>query len=94
MDREPKLPTPMIDPEKVAAAILNAAIEPTTETKVGAMAKLNALIAKLAPTLAKKLEGKQAGRQQYDEPPRDPEGTLDKPGEDGQVSGQNAARAA
>ena len=88
MDREPKLPSPMIEPEKVAAAILNAAIEPTTETKVGAMAKLNALIAKLAPTLAKKLEGKQAGRQQYDEPPRDPEGTLDKPGEAGQVSGQ------
>jgi hypothetical protein len=88
MDREPKLPTPMIDPEKVARAILNAAIEPTMEAKVGATAKLNALVAKLSPTLAKKLEAKQAGRQQYDEPPRDPEGTLDKPGEAGQVSGQ------
>jgi short-subunit dehydrogenase len=88
MDREPKLPTPMIDPEKVAGAILNAATDPTTETKVGAGAKLNAMLAKLSPTLAKKLEAKQTGRQQYDEPPRDPEGTLDKPGEDGQVSGQ------
>ena len=88
MDKEPKLPTPMIAPEKVAAAILEAATDPTTEVKVGAMAKLNAAIAKLSPTLAKKLEGMQAGRQQYDEPPRDPEGTLDKPGEAGQVSGQ------
>jgi short-subunit dehydrogenase len=88
MDREPKLPTPMDDPEKVAGAILHAAIEPTTEAKVGATSKLNALIAKLSPSLAKKLEGKQAGRQQYDEPPRDPEGTLDKPGEAGPVTGQ------
>ena len=52
------------------------------------MAKLNAMVAKLSPTLAKKMEGMQAARQQYDEPPRDPEGTLDKPGEAGQVSGQ------
>jgi short-subunit dehydrogenase len=88
MDKEPKLPTPMIEPEKVAAAILEAATDPTTEVKVGAMAKLNAAIAKLSPTLAKKLEGMQAKRQQYDEPPRDPEGTLDKPGEGGEVSGQ------
>jgi short-subunit dehydrogenase len=88
MDKEPKLPTPMIEPEKVAAAILEAAVEPTKERKVGAMSKLNAMVAKLSPTLAKKMEGMQAGRQQYDEPPRDAEGTLDKPGEAGQVSGQ------
>ena len=88
MDKEPKLPTPMIDPEKVAGAILEAAVEPTTEKKVGAMSKLNTLIAKLAPTLAKKIEAKQASRQQYDEAPCDPEGTLDKPAEAGQVSGQ------
>jgi short-subunit dehydrogenase len=88
MDKEPKLPTPMIEPEKVAAAILEAATDPTTEKKVGAGAKLNAAIAKLSPTLAKKIEKMQAGRQQYDEPPRDAEGTLDKPGEAGQVSGQ------
>jgi short-subunit dehydrogenase len=88
MDKEPKLPTPMIEPEKVAAAILEAAVEATNETKVGAGAKLNAMIAKLSPTLAKKLQGPQAKRQQYDEPPRDPEGTLDKPGEATTSSGQ------
>src|SRR3954468_21110625 len=88
MDKEPKLPTPMIEPEKVAAAILEAAIDPTKERKVGAMAKLNAMVAKLSPTLAKKMEALRGGGQQYDEPPRDAEGTLDKPGEAGQVSGQ------
>jgi short-subunit dehydrogenase len=86
-EAEPKLPEPMIEPEKVAAAILEAAIDPTIEKKVGAMAKLNAAMAKLVPGLAKKLESMQAGRQQYDEPPRDPEGTLRKPGESGRVHG-------
>ncbi len=87
MDKEPKLPDPQIEPERVAAAILEAATKPTRETKVGAMAKLNTTLAKLMPGLAKKLEAKQAGRQQYDEPPRDPEGTLYKPGESGQTHG-------
>ena len=88
MDKEPKLPTPMIAPEKVAAAILEAAVDATTEKKVGGGAKLNALLAKLSPTLAKKLEGMQADRQQYDEAPRDPEGALDKPSETTTASGQ------
>jgi hypothetical protein len=54
--------------------------------------KLNATIAKLSPRLAAKLEAMQAGRQQYDEPPRDPEGTLDKPGESRQVRGSSPTR--
>jgi len=87
MDKEPKLPTPQIEPEKVAGAILEAATENTKSIKVGAGAKLNAALAKIVPGLAKKLEGMQAGRQQYDEPPRDPEGTLNKPGESGQTRG-------
>jgi short-subunit dehydrogenase len=91
MDKEPKLPTPQIEPEKVAGAILHAATEPTHSIKVGAGAKLNAALAKLVPGLAKKLEAMQAGRQQYDEPPRDPEGTLNKPGEAGQKKGSGPA---
>jgi short-subunit dehydrogenase len=87
MDKEPKLPTPQIEPERVAGAILQSATEETKSVKVGAGAKLNAALAKLVPGLAKKLEGMQAGRQQYDEPPRDPEGTLNKPGESGQKRG-------
>jgi short-subunit dehydrogenase len=87
MDSEPKLPTPMIAPEKVAAAILEAATDPTLEKKVGAMAKLNAAMAKLMPGLAKKVEAAQTERQQLDEPPRDPEGTLRKPGGGGSKRG-------
>ena len=34
------------------------------------------------------MSAKQADRQQYDESPRNPEGTLDQPGELAGVSGQ------
>src|SRR5205085_11592549 len=34
MDREPKLPTPLDDPEDVAKAILSAAVKPTRSKKV------------------------------------------------------------
>src|ERR1044071_5454524 len=39
MDKEPKLPTPLDDPEDVAEAIVNAAVKPTRSKKVGAMSK-------------------------------------------------------
>jgi len=81
MDREPKLPTPLDDPEDVAEAILSAAVKPTRSKKVGASSKLNTATAKLAPKLGDKISAKQAERQQYDENPRHPEGTLDRPGE-------------
>jgi short-subunit dehydrogenase len=91
MDREPKLPTPQIDPEHVAKAILKAAVEGGRDIKVGAVAKLNTMTAKLAPSLGDKLSAKQAQRQQHDEPPRDPEGTLFKPGRSGRVHGESGA---
>lgn len=87
MPLEPKLPTPQIDPEQVAEAILKAAEDPTRHAKVGAMATLNTATAKLFPSLGDKMSAKQAERQQYDEPPRDPEGTLYKPGETGRKRG-------
>jgi short-subunit dehydrogenase len=87
MDREPKLPTPQIEPEQVAEAILEAATDPTRDTKVGLMAKVNTTVAKLLPGLGDKLAAMQANRQQYDEPPRDPQGTLYKPGEEGRTHG-------
>ncbi|HYG63825.1 MAG TPA: SDR family oxidoreductase [Thermoanaerobaculia bacterium] len=88
MDQEPKLPTPMIEPEKVAQAILDAAVKPERYVRVGAMSKLNTTVAKIAPGLGDKLSSKQADRQQYNEPPRDPEGTLYKPGEEGRIHGE------
>jgi short-subunit dehydrogenase len=77
MDKEPKLPTPQIDPRKVADAILSAATKPVRDIKVGVMSKINSTIAKIAPALGEKLAAKQAKRQQYDQPPsRDPAGGL------------------
>ena len=81
MEREPKLPTPLDEPEDVAEAILNAAVKPTRSKKVGALSKINTMTAKLAPSAGDRMAAKQGLRQEYDEPPRHPEGTLDQPGE-------------
>jgi short-subunit dehydrogenase len=87
MDEEPKLPTPRIEPEKVAEAILKAAVKHERDVKVGAGAVLDTALGKIAPGLADKASAKQVDRQQYHEPPRNPEGTLYKPGESGQAHG-------
>jgi len=87
MNQEPKLPTPQIDPQKVADAILKAATRHERDVKVGAGAVLNTTLGKIAPGLGDKMSAKQADRQQYNEPPRNPEGTLYKAGEGGQTHG-------
>jgi short-subunit dehydrogenase len=78
MDREPKLPKPLDEPEDVAEAILRAAVNPTRNKKIGGMSKINTATAKLVPGLADKLSAKQADRQHYEEPPRNLEGTLER----------------
>jgi short-subunit dehydrogenase len=88
MEREPKLPTPMIEPARVAQAILDAATAPQRSVKVGAASKLNTALAKLAPALGDRLAAKQAGRQQYDEPPRNRDGALYRASESTSVVGQ------
>ena len=90
MDKEPKLPSPMIDPEKVAEAILKAAVKPERDVKVGLMAKMNTAMGKIAPSLGDKMSAMQADRQQRDEAPKDPEGTLYKPGEAGRTHGHGS----
>jgi short-subunit dehydrogenase len=92
MDKEPKLPTPQIDPHQVAKAILRAATDPVRDIKVGVMAKLNTAAHNILPGLAKKLEAKQASRQQYDEPPRNPEGALFRAGGGGRVYGTGGVK--
>jgi short-subunit dehydrogenase len=89
MHREPKLPEPMIDPERVAQAVLKAATHHMRDVRVGAGAALNAAVAKLAPSFADKRAAKQVSRQQSDAPPQDPRGTLDRPGESGQKRGRH-----
>ena len=88
MDQEPKLPDPLDNPEDVAKAILKAAVKPMRSKKVGALSKINTATAKLMPSLGDKMSAKQADRQQYDEPPREPAGTLDRSGEEAGVAGQ------
>jgi short-subunit dehydrogenase len=87
MDREPKLPTPRIDPQRVADAILDAACHHRRDVLVGVGAYINTMMSKIAPTLFDALSARQADRQQYDEPPRAPEGTIYEPGQTGQIHG-------
>jgi len=88
MAQEPKLPTPQLEPAKAAEAILDAAVNPTRDRWVGLMSKVNTTVATLAPGLGDWMASKQANRQQYDEPPRHPEGALNQPSEATGVVGQ------
>lgn len=88
MEREPKLPSPQIDPQQVADAILDAACHPRRDVRVGAGAVVDTIVAKIAPAaLADKLYARQAERQQRREPPRNPAGALHGPSGGGQIRG-------
>ena len=91
MDKEPKLPTPTIDPQRVAEAILKAATDGGRDVKVGMMAVVNTTAAKFLPSLGDRMAAMQAGRQQEDAPPRNPEGTLYKAGHAGRIYGHPPA---
>jgi short-subunit dehydrogenase len=88
MDHEPKLPSPMIAPQQVAEAILDAATSGARDVKVGAMAKVNTTISKLLPKLGDRFSAAQNDRQQRDEAPLHPAGTLYQPGRDGRIYGK------
>jgi hypothetical protein len=90
MDKEADLPTPMIDPQEVADAILKAAVKPTRDVKVGGMSKVNTFVSKNLPSIGDRMSAKQTKNLQRDEPPRDPEGTLYVPGESGETHGDHA----
>ena len=93
MDKEPKLPSPQIDPYRVARAILHAAEHHVRDVKVGTMAKMNTTVAKLVPKIGDALSAMYKDKQNYDEPPRNPQGTLDQPGESARVYGSGPLRA-
>lgn len=88
MDQQPRLPSPQLDPHRVAAAILGAATSPVRDVKVGMMASLDTAMGKLAPGLVDKLSVLQVPRQQRDEPARDRMGALYRPGGTGMVYGR------
>jgi hypothetical protein len=94
MEQEPKLPTPMIDPQKVADAILKAAVKHQRDVKVGAGAVLNTTLGKIAPGLGDKASAMQADRQQYHEPRlrRRGEGSGPRKGGEGEVAREQGTR--
>lgn len=92
MDKEPKLPTPQIDPHQVAEAIIDAATKGGRDIKVGAMSKMNTMMANMIPKLADRMSAMQAKRQQKEEAPRNPQGTLYEAGESGRIHGLGAPK--
>lgn len=87
MEREPRLPAPMIEPERVAEAILRAASEGGRDVKVGALAHADTAISRLAPHLFDRLTARQAERQKRRRPAQRPGGSLYEASEDGRVHG-------
>jgi len=69
MDREPKLPPPVIEPDQVAEAILKAATTGGRDVKVGAMAVVNTAVSTMLPTLGDKMSVKRGMSQMDDVPP-------------------------
>jgi short-subunit dehydrogenase len=93
MDQEPALPEPLDDPYHVADKILEAATTEKRATIVSSSARMNVLMSKFAPKVADRMGQKYFDKQQYEEPPRDPSGTLYKPGHSGRVYGSGGQRA-
>lgn len=87
LHKEPKLPTPLIEPHRVAEAILEAAERGGRDIKLGAMSHVDTAMSNLLPKLADRMSAMQARRQQHDEPPRHPDGTLFHSSHSGQVYG-------
>ena len=88
MSQEPRLPSPMIEAKDVAEAILEAAVTPTREKKVGAISIISTTIAKILPGMADKMAAGRASDLNYDEPPRQPDGALSQASEATGVAGQ------
>ena len=88
MEKAPKLPTPMIDPQQVAEAILEAATDGGRDVKVGALSVINTTMFKIMPSLADRMSAMQADRQQEDYEAPGQEGGLYRPVDTGRIYGQ------
>ncbi len=89
-----QLPQPGAQAAQVAATILEAAVSPTKDVRVGAMAKFNTTLAKLVLQPGEAMAKMEMGRQQRAEAPRSREGTLYRAGESGRIHGRGNANAA
>lgn len=84
---EPKLPAPLIAPERVASAILHAAGHGGRDVTVGAMAAVNTRLSRWMPRLADRMAALQLDRQEAGAPIRDRLGALHRPGNAGRIHG-------
>lgn len=84
---ESLLPHPQIEPEKVADAILNAAVSPERDVKVGFGSHLNTNMANVAPRVAGFMAKKLAPSQIGDQPDPHPQGSLYAPAINGDKHG-------
>src|SRR5206468_2859893 len=87
LDREPTLPPPLYRPEEVARAILHAAVHPRREIYVGGAASVLSTLHTLAPAAYDLLAPAISALERKREKPRDRQGALHGPKNDGQVRG-------
>jgi short-subunit dehydrogenase len=86
-DREPELPTTLLDPWQVAGAILHAAVLPRRDVNAASMAKRSVVAPKLAPGLADWM-ARQTERQHGEALPSRSGGALFTASEKGRVHGR------
>ena len=90
MEKEPKLPPPVYEPEEVANAILYAAVHPERDIYIGGGGKMMSSFNKHVPRAMDKMsEGMMFKEQKRDEQPRNPQGALHHAGDDGHVHGDH-----
>jgi short-subunit dehydrogenase len=78
--RKPKAPRPVIDPERVAAAIVSCAKKPQREVAVGASTRSGLLNGKLAPGLTERAAARAMADEQFlDEPAESTSGNVFDP---------------
>ena len=87
MDREPTLPPPLYRPEEVAEAVLHAVVNPRREIAVGGASAALSTFKAVAPGAYDLLAPAISAFEQKREPPRDPEGSLHRSKNAGQVRG-------
>lgn len=91
-DKQADLPGSLMDPHEVAAAILDAAVNPTRVKKLGMRTKMNTFVSNNLPGVADRVAAKQADKMHRDEPARNPAGALHTPGESGRVHGDHPSK--
>jgi short-subunit dehydrogenase len=90
MEHEPQLPPPVYPPEEVANAIVHAAVSPMRDVYVGGAGRVMAAIGSTAKRTFDWIGEKVMMNQQWrNESPREPQGTLDRPGRRGRVHGDH-----